>query len=127
VTGSSCSPSSEIKTTVPGGRGERVGSKRKLGSFSQGENSNEKICWNTRLSGCCHPLCFVAAITGERPCANPPPARGNRLEACGSHIYIFKTLVNFNGANGADPALSPIQGTDGNLYGGRAAENMVRA
>ncbi|MGB8734094.1 MAG: choice-of-anchor tandem repeat GloVer-containing protein [Candidatus Sulfotelmatobacter sp.] len=31
---------------------------------------------------------------------------------------VFKTLVNFDGTNGADPGLSPIQGTDGNLYGG---------
>jgi uncharacterized repeat protein (TIGR03803 family) len=29
----------------------------------------------------------------------------------------FKTLVNFNGANGANPGRPPIQGTDGNLYG----------
>jgi uncharacterized repeat protein (TIGR03803 family) len=33
----------------------------------------------------------------------------------------FKTLVNFNGANGSQPGLSPIQGTDGNLYGGTAS------
>jgi uncharacterized repeat protein (TIGR03803 family) len=31
---------------------------------------------------------------------------------------VFKTLVNFDGTNGAGPNLSPIQGTDGNLYGG---------
>ena len=30
----------------------------------------------------------------------------------------FKTLVNFDGTNGAGPGLSPIQGRDGNLYGG---------
>ena len=30
---------------------------------------------------------------------------------------IFKTLVNFSGANGANPGRPPIQGTDGNLYG----------
>ena len=30
----------------------------------------------------------------------------------------FKTLVNFDGTNGANPGLSPIQGRDGNLYGG---------
>ncbi|MFZ0419817.1 MAG: choice-of-anchor tandem repeat GloVer-containing protein [Candidatus Sulfotelmatobacter sp.] len=29
----------------------------------------------------------------------------------------FTTLVNFNGANGANPGRPPIQGTDGNLYG----------
>jgi uncharacterized repeat protein (TIGR03803 family) len=29
----------------------------------------------------------------------------------------FKTLVNFNGTNGANPGRPPIQGTDGNLYG----------
>jgi uncharacterized repeat protein (TIGR03803 family) len=33
---------------------------------------------------------------------------------------IFKTLVNFDGTNGANPNLPPIQGTDGNLYGGTA-------
>jgi uncharacterized repeat protein (TIGR03803 family) len=32
----------------------------------------------------------------------------------------FKTLVNFDGTNGSQPGLSPIQGTDGNLYGGTA-------
>ena len=32
----------------------------------------------------------------------------------------FTTLVTFNGTNGANPGLSPIQGTDGNLYGGTA-------
>jgi len=32
----------------------------------------------------------------------------------------FNTLVTFNGTNGANPGLSPIQGTDGNLYGGTA-------
>ena len=30
---------------------------------------------------------------------------------------IFKTLVNFNGTNGANPGRPPIQGRDGNLYG----------
>jgi uncharacterized repeat protein (TIGR03803 family) len=30
---------------------------------------------------------------------------------------IFRTLVNFDGANGANPGRPPIQGTDGNLYG----------
>jgi uncharacterized repeat protein (TIGR03803 family) len=30
---------------------------------------------------------------------------------------IFKTLVNFDGTNGANPDRPPIQGTDGNLYG----------
>src|SRR5580704_17323048 len=29
----------------------------------------------------------------------------------------FHTLVNFSGANGADPGRPPIQGRDGNLYG----------
>jgi uncharacterized repeat protein (TIGR03803 family) len=33
----------------------------------------------------------------------------------------FRTLVNFNGTNGSQPNLSPIQGTDGNLYGGTAS------
>jgi len=33
---------------------------------------------------------------------------------------VFKTLVTFDGTNGTDPNLSPIQGTDGNLYGGTA-------
>ena len=32
----------------------------------------------------------------------------------------FTTLVTFDGTNGANPGLSPIQGTDGNLYGGTA-------
>ncbi len=32
-------------------------------------------------------------------------------------VTKFTTLVNFNGANGADPSRPPIQGTDGNLYG----------
>ena len=32
----------------------------------------------------------------------------------------FNTLVTFDGTNGANPGLSPIQGTDGNLYGGTA-------
>jgi uncharacterized repeat protein (TIGR03803 family) len=31
---------------------------------------------------------------------------------------IFTTLVNFDGTDGANPGLSPIQGKDGNLYGG---------
>src|SRR5579864_6542495 len=30
----------------------------------------------------------------------------------------FNTLVNFDGTNGSNPGLSPIQGRDGNLYGG---------
>ena len=30
----------------------------------------------------------------------------------------FTTLVNFDGTNGTGPGLAPIQGTDGNLYGG---------
>lgn len=34
---------------------------------------------------------------------------------------IFQTLVNFDGTNGTGPNLSPIQGTDGNLYGGTGA------
>jgi uncharacterized repeat protein (TIGR03803 family) len=32
----------------------------------------------------------------------------------------FKTLVTFDGTDGIDPNLAPIQGTDGNLYGGTA-------
>jgi uncharacterized repeat protein (TIGR03803 family) len=32
-------------------------------------------------------------------------------------VVIFKTLVNFSGANGANPGRPPIQGRDGNLYG----------
>ncbi len=38
--------------------------------------------------------------------------------AVGPATDTFKTLANFNGSNGADPALeSLVQGTDGNLYG----------
>jgi uncharacterized repeat protein (TIGR03803 family) len=37
-----------------------------------------------------------------------------------SSAVRFKTLVTFSGTNGADPNLAPIQGTDGNLYGGTA-------
>jgi uncharacterized repeat protein (TIGR03803 family) len=33
---------------------------------------------------------------------------------------VFKTLVNFDGTDGTDPNLSPIQATDGNLYAGTA-------
>jgi uncharacterized repeat protein (TIGR03803 family) len=36
----------------------------------------------------------------------------------------FKTLVNFDGTNGAEPGLSPIQGTDGNLYGGTGSGGL---
>jgi uncharacterized repeat protein (TIGR03803 family) len=32
-------------------------------------------------------------------------------------VVTFKTLVNFSGANGANPSRPPIQGRDGNLYG----------
>ncbi len=32
----------------------------------------------------------------------------------------FTSLVNFDGTNGVNPNLAPIQGTDGNLYGGTA-------
>src|SRR6202167_1396665 len=45
---------------------------------------------------------------GQEEISSPPPAP------------VFKTLVNFGGTNGTDPNLSPIQGTDGNLYGGTA-------
>jgi uncharacterized repeat protein (TIGR03803 family) len=38
-----------------------------------------------------------------------------------SSTPVFKTLVNFDGTNGTNPGLAPIQGTDGNLYGGTGA------
>jgi uncharacterized repeat protein (TIGR03803 family) len=41
----------------------------------------------------------------REPISSTPPAT------------IFKTLVNFSGANGANPGRPPIQGRDGNLYG----------
>jgi uncharacterized repeat protein (TIGR03803 family) len=37
--------------------------------------------------------------------------------AISTPAQTFTTLVNFSGANGANPGRPPIQGTDGNLYG----------
>ena len=37
--------------------------------------------------------------------------------AIGSPADTFKTLLSFNGTNGAEPATVLVQGTDGNFYG----------
>ena len=34
-----------------------------------------------------------------------------------SHAQTFKTLVNFDKTNGADPSVGLVQGRDGNFYG----------
>jgi uncharacterized repeat protein (TIGR03803 family) len=39
------------------------------------------------------------------------------VEAITSRAQTLKTLVNFDGTNGSNPAASLIQGTDGNFYG----------
>jgi hypothetical protein len=39
------------------------------------------------------------------------------VEAIGSPAQAFKTLVNFDGADGAQPSAALVQGTDGNFYG----------
>ena len=44
-------------------------------------------------------------VTGRETIPSTPPGP------------TFKTLVNFDGANGANPGRPPIQGPDGNLYG----------
>jgi len=75
-------------------------------------------------------MALVAAATfggamlaaAQRESATPGEQTRDRQETIRSKpsTPVFKTLVNFDGTNGTDPNLSPIQGTDGNLYGGTA-------
>ena len=45
------------------------------------------------------------------------PTRYRQTNRSTPLTVTFKTLVNFDGTNGANPGRPPIQGTDGNLYG----------
>lgn len=60
----------------------------------------------------CLQLCFLGAAT-----AMVAPAQ---TQQASTGAVKFTTLVNFDGTDGYEPYAAPVQGADGNLYGGHS-------
>ncbi len=65
-------------------------------------------------------LVAVSMFGGAALAAQRGPSASSKTAPSTPPAVTFTTLVTFDGTNGANPGLSPIQGTDGNLYGGTA-------